>query len=175
MVDSNGSQVTSGSTGELWARGPGTSSGYFRDKAATLEAWGTLGPDGWFRTGDVATIDSDGNVSLVGRIKEMINRGGMNIFPIELESILTEHPKIVEAAIVAIPHNSLGEVPCLCVITMDEGQLTLEEVTEFLTRRELARYKFPVRLIEFNDFPRGQTMRGNRRKLAELVLETEGR
>ena len=175
VVDSNGSQLTTGSTGELWARGPGTSSGYFNDKAATLEAWGTLGPDGWFRTGDVATIDGDGNVSLVGRIKEMINRGGMNIFPIELESILTEHPKILEAAIVAIPHNSLGEVPCLCVITMDEGQLTLEEVTEFLTRRELARYKFPVRLIEFNDFPRGQTMRVNRRKLTELVLVTEGR
>ena len=173
VVDANGNQVSAGSAGELWARGPGTSSGYFRDSKTTKEAWGSLGPEGWFRTGDVATIDTDGNVTLVGRVKEMINRGGMNIFPIELESILAEHPKILEATIVAIPDNILGEVPCLCAITRDGTELSLEDVTEFLERRKLAHYKFPARLILMKEFPRGQTMRVNRRKLAAIALGNE--
>ena len=172
VVDSDGSPVSIGSAGELWARGPGTSSGYFRDRKATKEAWGSIGPEGWFRTGDVATIDSVGNVTLVGRLKEMINRGGMNIFPIELESILTEHSKILEAAIVGLPDKNLGEVPCLCAITVEGPELLMEEVIEFLTDRGLARYKFPARLIVLEDFPRGQTMRVNRRKLTELALKT---
>ena len=75
-----------------------------------------MGPEGWFRTGDVATIDALGYVTLIGRIKEMINRGGMNIFPAEIENILGDHPKIVESSLVAIPDSILGEIACLCVI-----------------------------------------------------------
>ena len=169
VVDAEGTPLPAGEAGELWIRGPATSSGYFRNPEATVEAWGTLGPDGWFRTGDVATVDSDGYVSLIGRIKEMINRGGMNVFPLELESILAEHPKILEAAVVGIPDDTLGEVPCLCVIPADGASIGLQEVTEFLSGRDLARYKFPVRLELFSDFPRGQTMRVNRRRLADRV------
>ena len=169
VVDGEGNDLPAGEAGELWIRGPATSSGYFRNPEATIEAWGTLGPDGWFRTGDVATIDSDGYVTLIGRIKEMINRGGMNVFPLELESILAEHPKILEAAVVGIPDETLGEVPCLCVIPTHGTSIALEEVTDFLSGRDLARYKFPVRLELFSDFPRGQTMRVNRRRLAERV------
>ncbi len=169
VVDGEGNDLPAGEAGELWIRGPATSSGYFRNPEATIEAWGTLGPDGWFRTGDVATIDSDGYVTLIGRIKEMINRGGMNVFPLELESILAEHPKILEAAVVGIPDETLGEVPCLCVIPTHGTSIALEEVADFLSGRDLARYKFPVRLELFSDFPRGQTMRVNRRRLAERV------
>ena len=169
VVDGEGNALPAGEAGELWIRGPATSSGYFRNPEATVEAWGTLGPDGWFRTGDVATIDAGGYVTLIGRIKEMINRGGMNVFPLELESILAEHPKILEAAVVGIPDETLGEVPCLCVIPTDGISIALEEVTDFLSGRDLARYKFPVRLELFSDFPRGQTMRVNRRRLAERV------
>ena len=169
VVDGEGNALPAGEAGELWIRGPATSSGYFRNPEATVEAWGALGPDGWFRTGDVATIDAGGYVTLIGRIKEMINRGGMNVFPLELESILAEHPKILEAAVVGIPDETLGEVPCLCVIPTDGTSIALEEVTDFLSGRDLARYKFPVRLELFSDFPRGQTMRVNRRRLAERV------
>ncbi len=169
VVDGEGNALPAGEAGELWIRGPATSSGYFRNPAATVEAWGTLGPDGWFRTGDVANIDANGYVTLIGRIKETINRGGMNVFPLELESILAEHPKILEAAVVGIPDDTLGEVPCLCVIPGSGTPITLDEVTEFLTGRDLARYKFPVRLELFSDFPRGQTMRVNRRRLADRV------
>ena len=169
VVDGQGTPLPAGEAGELLIRGPATSSGYFRNPEATVEAWGTLGPEGWFRTGDVATIDRDGYVTLVGRIKETINRGGMNVFPLELESLLAEHPKILEAAIVGIPDDILGESPCLCVIASGEERPTLDEVTEFLNARGLARYKFPVRVECFADFPRGQTMRVNRRRLAERV------
>ncbi len=169
VVDAAGDPLPAGEAGELWIRGPATSSGYFRNPEATIEAWGTLGPEGWFRTGDVATIDRDGYVTLVGRIKEMINRGGMNVFPLELESILAEHPGILEAAIVPIPDETLGETPCLCVIASGADSIGLDEVTEFLDARGLARYKFPVRVERFADFPRGQTMRVNRRRLAERV------
>ena len=172
VVDGEGRALPAGEAGELWIRGPATSSGYFRNPRATVEAWGTLGPEGWFRTGDVATVDADGYVALVGRIKEMINRGGMNVFPLELESILAEHPKILEAAVVGIPDDALGEVPCLCVIPTAGDRVTLEEVTAFLSERDLARYKFPVRLELFSDFPRGQTMRVSRRRLAERVLSS---
>ena len=174
VVDGAGDTLPAGEAGELWIRGPATSSGYFRDREATIEAWGTLGPDGWFRTGDVATIDADGYVTLIGRIKEMINRGGMNVFPLELESILAEHPKILEASVVGIPDDTLGEVPCLCVIPSGEDGIGLEEVTAFLGARDLARYKFPVRVELFADFPRGQTMRVNRRRLAERVVSRMG-
>ena len=170
VVDGEGRALPAGEAGELWIRGPATSSGYFRNPQATMEAWGTLGPEGWFRTGDVATVDADGFVTLIGRIKEMINRGGMNVFPLELESILAEHPKIREAAVVGIPDDALGEVPCLCVIPTAGDPVTLEEVTAFLSERDLARYKFPARLELFSDFPRGQTMRVNRRRLAERVF-----
>ena len=170
IVDGQGRTLPAGEPGELWIRGPATSSGYFRNPQATMEAWGTLGPEGWFRTGDVATIDADGYVTLIGRIKEMINRGGMNVYPLELESILAEHPKILEAAVVGVPDDTLGEVPCLCVIPTGGDPVTLDEVTAFLSERDLARYKFPVRLELCADFPRGQTMRVNRRRLAERVL-----
>ena len=174
VVDGEGNALPAGEAGELWIRGPATSSGYFRNAQATVEAWGTLGPDGWFRTGDVATIDTDGYVTLIGRIKETINRGGMNVFPLELESILAEHPKILEAAVVGIPDDTLGEVPCLCVIPSGGTPLTHDEVTDFLSGRDLARYKFPVRLELFSDFPRGQTMRVNRRRLADRVVSRPG-
>ena len=174
VVDGAGDPLPAGEAGELWIRGPATSSGYFRNPEATVEAWGKLGPEGWFRTGDVATIDRDGYVTLVGRIKEMINRGGMNVFPLELENILAEHPKILEAAVVGIPDGTLGEVPCLCAIASGEDGIALDEVGEFLNARGLARYKFPVRVEHFADFPRGQTMRVNRRRLAERVVARMG-
>jgi 2,3-dihydroxybenzoate-AMP ligase len=171
IVDRTGQSLPPGSAGELWIRGAATSSGYFRDPETTIEAWGTLGSEGWFRTGDVATIDADGYVTLIGRIKEMINRGGMNIFPSELENILAEHSKILEAALVGLPDPMLGEIACLCVIPSQAGEVTHDEIAEFLRAKELAEYKIPARVMMFSDFPRGQTMRVNRRDLADQVIQ----
>ena len=170
IVDGQGRALPPGCSGELWIRGAATSSGYFRDPEATAEAWGTLGPGGWFRTGDVATIDADGYVTLIGRIKEMIHRGGMNIFPIEIENTLAEHPKIMESALVGLPDSTLGEIACLCVIPTHGLKVTLEEIADFLRARELAEYKIPARVMLFSEFPRGQTMRVNRRQLTEQIV-----
>jgi acyl-CoA synthetase len=104
----------------------------------------------------------------------MINRGGSNIYPLELEGVLAEHPNIVEAAVVGLPDAKPGEVPCPCVIPGDGSAVTLDEVTEFLRARELAAYKFPTRAILFEDFPRGRTMRVNRRQLAADVMAELG-
>ena len=169
VVDAAGVPLPPGSPGDLLVRGPATSSGYFRDPEATARAWGALGPEGWFRTGDVATIDAHGYVTLIGRTKEMINRGGANIFPLELEEILADHPKIVETAVIGLPDPTLGEIPCLCVIPGGGAEVTLEEILDFLRAREIARYKLPARLVVLAEFPRGPTMRVNRRRLAEEV------
>ena len=171
IVNLQGSALPPGNSGELWIRGAATSSGYFRNPEATIDAWGTMGPEGWFRTGDVATIDALGYVTLIGRIKEMINRGGMNIFPAEIENILAEHPKVVESALVALPDPILGEIACLCVIPTHDAEVTVEEIADFLRARELAEYKIPAKVMLFLDFPRGQTMRVNRRHLIKLVGE----
>ena len=171
IVDGQGRALPPGNSGELWIRGPATSSGYFRNPEATIDAWGTMGPEGWFRTGDVATIDALGYVTLIGRIKEMINRGGMNIFPAEIENILAEHPKVVESALVALPDPILGEIACLCVIPTHDAKVTVEEIAIFLRAKELAEYKFPARVMLFLEFPRGQTMRVNRRHLIQKVSE----
>ena len=100
----------------------------------------------------------------------MINRGGMNIFPIEIENTLAEHPKIMESALVGLPDSTLGEIACLCVIPTHGVKVTLEEIADFLRARELAEYKIPARVMLFSEFPRGQTMRVNRRQLTEQIV-----
>ena len=169
VVDAAGEPLPPDAPGELLVRGPATGSGYFRDPEATAGAWGALGPDGWFRTGDIATIDARGYVTLIGRTKEMINRGGANIFPLEIEAILAAHPKIRESAVIGIPDPVLGEVPCLCVIPSTGAEVTLEDVVDFLRAREIARYKLPARVVMLPEFPRGPAMRVDRRRLAERV------
>ena len=155
--------------GELRVRGPSTGSGYFQDPEATADAWGELGAGGWFRTGDTATIDDNGYVMLVGRMKDMINRGGVSIYPLEIETALSDHPKVLEAAVVAIPDPSLGEVPCLCVIPRHGMKITLGETHDFLRTLDIAPYKFPARLMVVDDFPRGATMRIDRQRLTRLI------
>ncbi len=169
VVDDHGSALPTGAEGELWMRGPTTGSGYFGDADATEAAWGELGPGGWFRTGDMATIDAQGYIALVGRKKDMINRGGVSVYPLEVETALADHPKILEAAVVPIPEPRLGEVPCLCVVAREGPPVTLDEVHDFLRALDMARHKFPVRVLAVDDFPRGATLRIDRRRLTQLV------
>src|SRR5439155_21716980 len=98
--------------------------------------------DGWFRTGDLGQFDSAGNVKIVGRLKEMINRGGKKFFPREIEEILYTHPKILHAAIAGVPDPRLGDRNCLGVIPRAGAAVTLEEVVAFLPSRG-ATYKLP--------------------------------
>jgi acyl-CoA synthetase (AMP-forming)/AMP-acid ligase II len=113
LIDETGRDAPTGAEGEIAAKGPSVHLGYHKNPAADAEQF-TAG--GWFRTGDLGKLDSARNLKIVGRLKEMINRGGKKFFPREVEEILYTHPKILHAAIVGIPDQRLGERNCLCVV-----------------------------------------------------------
>ena len=169
MIDDDGHDVPYGEVGEIAAVGPSVHMGYLDNPAANRDAFTA---DGWFRTGDLGYFaDAEGNVRIAGRKKEIVNRGGKKYFPREIEELLYEHPKIVQAAIVGAPDQRLGEKNCLCAIVKDGTSLTLDEVVTFL-RGRVADYKLPEALVLMQDFP--MTPTGKIRR-PELVKRVAGR
>ena len=153
IVDDAGKEVPRGEAGELWGRGSSSSSGYYKNVEATKQVWGTLGKDGWFHTGDIAMLDQEGNLTLVGRKKDMILRGGQNIFPKEIEDMLRRHPKILDAAVVAMPDPMMGEKACAYVVVKSGQHFSFEEMVSFLKEEKLSTYKLPERLVIVGSFP----------------------
>ena len=147
----DGIAVAPDEEGELQVRGCLLFPGYFDNEAANRNAFAA---DGWFRSGDLATIDAHGNVAITGRIKDVINRGGVKFNPRDIEDLLDAHPKILQSAIVPMPDPVLGERAC-CFVTLRPGTATLalEEVTQFLSRHNIARTKLPERLVIVPEMP----------------------
>ncbi len=143
LIDDDGKEVGAGAIGEIMLRGPGGDSGFFGDPEATRQAWSD---DGWFKMGDLGKLDARGNLTIVGRKKEMIIRGGQNIYPTEIETILVKHPKIRDVAIVAMPDPLMGEKACAYVEPKPGQKITLEEIVAFLKEQSMAVYKLPERL-----------------------------
>ncbi|KNB49787.1 (2,3-dihydroxybenzoyl)adenylate synthase [Streptomyces caatingaensis] len=146
VVDEEGADVAPGAMGELLTRGPYTVAGYYRNADATASAFTE---DGFYRTGDLVRVDGHGNVIVEGRVRDVINRGGEKISAEELEAVARRHPRIADAAGVAVPHPLYGEVVCLYVVRDgpdDGGDLDLPTVRRFLDGEGLARYKLPERL-----------------------------
>jgi acyl-CoA synthetase (AMP-forming)/AMP-acid ligase II len=169
ILDDDGHDVPRGEVGEIAAVGPSVHMGYLDNPAANRDAFTS---DGWFRTGDLGYFaDAEGNVRIAGRKKEIVNRGGKKYFPREIEELLYEHPKIVQAAIVGAPDPRLGEKNCLCAIVKEGATLTLDEVVAFL-RGRVADYKLPEALVVMSDFP--MTPTGKIRR-PELVKRVDGR
>ncbi|MCC7182469.1 MAG: acyl--CoA ligase, partial [Rhodocyclaceae bacterium] len=112
IIDDDGKDVAQGEEGELVYTGPSTTGGYYRNMPETMRAWGKLGPEGMRRSGDLVRMDETGRLMLMGRKDDMIIRGGSNIYPSELESLLLTHPKIVAVAIVPMPNEVMGETVC---------------------------------------------------------------
>ncbi len=166
IVDDDGNEVPQGETGEVWGSGPCCSSGYYGDPAATWQAWTE---DGWFKTGDLGVIDERGNLAIVGRKKDMIIRGGANIYPIEVEDLLITHPKILHVAIVKMPDPVMGEKACAYVVLRAGQELTFDEMLAFLKAKEIAHYKLPERLEIVNDLP----MAGGGQKVDKKALEKD--
>jgi non-ribosomal peptide synthetase component E (peptide arylation enzyme) len=172
IVDEKGKEVPAGEIGILLVRGAATSSGYFGDAEATLAAWGEFGKEGWFKTGDLAKLDEQGYLSLVGRKKEMILRGGQNIYPKEIEDLLHSHPNVKQAVIIGIPDPVMGERACACVKVMDGEEFVFEEMVSFLSEKGLAVHKLPERLEVLDEFPMlvdGQKI--NKALLIKLITE----
>ncbi len=167
LIDEAGRDVPGDGEGEIAAQGPSVHLGYHRNPAANAELFTA---DGWFRTGDLGRLDPAGNLRIVGRLKEMINRGGKKFFPREIEEILYTHPKILHAAIVGVPDPRLGERNCLCLIPKGGQVVTLEEIVAFL-RDQVATYKLPEQLEIVDDLPFTPTGKIQRHVLVRRVLE----
>ena len=167
VIDEHGRDVPPGAEGEIAADGPSVHLGYHKNPAANAELFTA---DGWFRTGDLGRLDAAGNLRIVGRLKEMINRGGKKFFPREIEEILYTHPKILHAAIIGVPDPRLGERNCLCVIPRSGQSITLEEVVAFL-RDQVATYKLPEILALVDELPFTPTGKLQRHVLARRVVE----
>jgi long-chain acyl-CoA synthetase len=152
VVDDDGNDVPRGEIGEIVIRGHNVMKGYWNRPEATAE---TLG-DGWLHTGDMATIDEDGYFFIVDRKKDMIIRGGYNVYPREIEEVLYEHPDVVEAAVVGIPHDELGEEVGAAVALRDGATTTAQQLSEFV-KDQVAAYKYPRRVWFVDDLPKGPT------------------
>jgi cyclohexanecarboxylate-CoA ligase len=146
----DGSRCAPGQPGELFVRGPDTCVGFFRDPERTAA---TFDSQGWVRSGDLVTTDDDGYLTVVGRKKEIIIRGGMNIAPREIEELLVAFPEVERAAVVGLPDERLGERSCACVVLHSGATLELEVVVARLRETGLAAYKLPERLELLDELP----------------------
>lgn len=139
-----------GEIGELATRGPHVALGYFNDPERTAKAFS---PDGWLFTNDLATVDAEGYMRIVGRQKDIINRGGLKISAREVEEFLLQHPLVKEAAVVAVPDDRLGEKSCAFVVPRGSIAPKLAELVGFLEERGIAKYKLPEFLVVIPAFP----------------------
>jgi long-chain acyl-CoA synthetase len=152
VVDENDEPVAQGEVGEIVIRGHNIMKGYWQRPEATAEAM----RGGWFHSGDMARTDEDGYFYIVDRKKDLIIRGGYNVYPREVEEVLYEHPKIREAAVVGVPHDEWGEEIGAAVVLHESEELVPEEVSAYVKER-IAAYKYP-RLVWFLDeLPKGPT------------------
>ena len=149
VVNDQGEQLGVGETGELLVRCDANMMGYYRRTEATEE---TL-HDGWIHTGDSAFIDDEGYIFLRDRIKDMIISGGENIYPIEIENALSQHPAVADVAVVGIPCENYGEAPLACVVLKEGQSLDADEMVAFL-RDSLAGYKIPRQIAHHAELPR---------------------
>jgi len=152
LVGNDGADVPAGEVGEIAIRGHNVMKGYWGRPEATAEAI----PDGWFRTGDLARVDEDGYYYIVDRKKEMIIRGGYNVYPREIEEVLHEHPAVAEVAVIGIPHPELGEEVAAAVALKPGGEATPEELRAFAKQR-VAAYKYPRHVWLVTELPKGPT------------------
>jgi long-chain acyl-CoA synthetase len=142
VVDPDGHELPPGGVGELMVKGPNIVRGYWRNSKATAESFA----EGWLRTGDIARLDDEGFCYILDRAKDMLIRGGENIYCIEVESALYEHPAVIDAAVVAIPHHSLGEEPG-AVVTLKAGLHASEEELRGFVAERIAAFKVPVKIV----------------------------
>jgi len=153
-----------GEVGELWAKGPNVVRGYWNKPAETAESF----VDGWIKTGDLAKLDAEGFCYIVDRKKDMLIRGGENIYCIEVENVLYQHPAIMDAAVVGIPHPTLGEEPVAAITLKPETSATEQELRAFVATH-LAAFKVPVRIVFFPGVlprnPQGKILKHELKKL----------
>ncbi|MFD3910643.1 class I adenylate-forming enzyme family protein [Streptomyces sp. NPDC058603] len=168
IADPAGETLPEGTVGELWLRGQSLVRGYWRDEASSARAFSR---DGWFRTGDLAVVRDDGRVSIVDRLKDMIVRGGENVYCVEVEDVLHAHPDVVDAAVLGVPHPVLGEEVAAVVRVRPGAGTDAGELRAHVGRR-LAAFKVPAHvLVGEEPLPRNSTGKILKRELRDPVVE----
>lgn len=152
IVGENGESLVAGEVGELWIRSPAALDGYWKDPEETR----TTLVNGWFRTGDLARMSPDSFVTIVGRVRERILRGGYSVFPQEVEAILLSHPAVAETAVVGIPNPDLGEEVAAFVVLTKDRKVTANDLIEYCKAR-MAGYKYPREVYFLAELPKGPT------------------
>ncbi|MBI4191823.1 MAG: AMP-binding protein [Betaproteobacteria bacterium] len=167
VVRDDGTPAEPGEPGEIWWRGANGGFGYLNAPEANKAVWDN---EGWFHSGDIGVLDADGYLSITGRRKDMIIRGGRNINPRQIEEILVQHPKVTDAAVIPIGHAVLGEIACAVVVpASQQDSPSLEELNEFIRSKELAVWCQPEKLVLVDDFPRNAGGKVDKRALIASV------
>ena len=156
--------VAEGEPGELWIRGDNLMSGYWGDPEATNQVL----VDGWYRSGDVAQIDRQGYVSIVGRERDMLISGGLNVYPAEVEAVLHRHPDISEAAVLGMSDDLWGEAVTAVIVRRTGHDVTAEEVVQHC-RGLLADYKKPRKVVFVDALPKGNTGKVSKQELQLMI------
>jgi long-chain acyl-CoA synthetase len=167
-VDKNGAEVPQGEAGEIQIRGHNVMKGYWNLPEATKT---TITPDGWLNTGDVGRVDEDGYFYIVDRTKDLIIRGGYNVYPREIEEVLYEHPAVAEAAVIGIPHDSLGEEIGAAVALKKGESADPDELRDFVKAR-VAAYKYPRQIWLLDELPKGPTGKVQKRDITAPASES---
>lgn len=165
IVDDEGAEVAQGDCGELQMRGFSVMSGYIKNPEANAS---TFTVDGWLRTGDLASRDKTGNITIVGRQKDLINRGGIKINPSDIEATIMEHEHVINAALVSMPDDVLGERICAFVTLGSGGSLDLGGLCNFLAKKGVAKMRWPERVIVIDEMPMTPT-----RKVIKRALQAQ--
>jgi acyl-CoA synthetase (AMP-forming)/AMP-acid ligase II len=152
ILDAEGRPVAPGVTGEIAIRGVNVTGGYENNQKANAEAY----VNGWFRTGDQGVMDSEGYVTITGRLKEIINRGGEKISPREVDEVLMDHPCVQQCVTFALPHPMLGEEVAAAVVLRQGRKADEKELREFVARH-LADFKVPRKIVFLDEIPKGAT------------------
>ncbi|MEK9776578.1 MAG: acyl--CoA ligase [Quisquiliibacterium sp.] len=152
IMDELGALLPVGTVGEVVIRGENVTPGYENNPKANAEAF----TDGWFRTGDQGVMDDEGYLTITGRLKEIINRGGEKVSPREADEVLMDHPSVAQVVTFAIPHDKLGEEVGAAVVLREGAQLSEKELREFAAKR-LADFKVPRKVLFLGEIPKGAT------------------
>lgn len=152
IMGEGGALLGPGETGEIVIRGPNVTRGYEANPKANAEAF----TNGWFRTGDQGSMDADGYVSITGRLKEIINRGGEKVSPREVDEILMDHPAVAQVVCFGMPHPKLGEEVAACIVLREGRAVTERELQAFVGQR-VADYKVPKKILFMDEIPKGAT------------------
>jgi long-chain acyl-CoA synthetase len=168
--DDQGNELPQGEVGEIVIRGHNVMKGYWDKPDATEQA---ISEDGWFKTGDMAKVDEDGYFFIVDRKKDMIIRGGYNVYPREVEEILYEHPAVQEAAVVGVPDEALGEEVAAAVVLCKGDSIGADELKAYV-KEQVAAYKYPRRIWFVDELPKGPTGKILKREIEVPEAVTAG-